>query len=118
MRSPTKMRSMLAGTTAALGILWVAVPGAKAQQQAAPATADREALIRSALSAVPPTLRNTVKVMDFDGNVLRDGSLASLACRPRPPSLAPCAWTRAGWGGWTLSQSASLSRGPGSASAI
>ena len=101
MRSPTKMRSMLAGAATALGVLWAAVPGAwaQAQQQAAPAAADREALIRSALSAAPPTLRGTVKVMDFDGNVLRDGP-PGFTCLPAPPGLAGPMCLDEVWMGW------------------
>jgi hypothetical protein len=54
----------------AVAILLAHVPPLPAAAQAPP---DREAMLRSALSAAPPTLRDTVKVMDFDGNVLRDG---------------------------------------------
>ncbi len=54
---------------------------------AAQAPPNRDAMMRSALSAAPPTLRDTVKVMDFEGNVLRDGP-AGWTCLPAPPGIA------------------------------
>jgi hypothetical protein len=92
-RNLPKTCLMLAGVAAVLSVLWVGVPEGRAQTQqqpavpAAPAAVNREALIRSALSAAPPTLRDTVKVMDFDGNVLRDGP-PGFTCLPAPPDIA------------------------------
>ena len=104
MRNSPKMRAMLAGATAALGVLCTGVPSGWAQQTqqqpaATPAAADRDALIRSALSAAPPTLRQTVKVMDFDGNVLRDGP-PGFTCLPAPPKLAGPMCLDEVWMGW------------------
>jgi hypothetical protein len=106
MRNSPKMRAMLAGATAALGVLCMGVPSGWAQQtqqqpaaSATPTAADREALIRSALSAAPPTLRQTVKVMDFDGNVLRAGP-PGFTCLPAPPNLAGPMCLDEVWMGW------------------
>ena len=73
MQNTPKMRAVLAGAAATLGVLCMGMPAGWAQQtqqqpaaSATPTAADREALIRSALSAAPPTLHQTVKVMDFD----------------------------------------------------
>ncbi len=94
MRNPTKICPMLAGAAVALGLLCMAAPDGRAQTQAqqqpasaTPSPADRDTMIRSALSAAPPTLRDTVKVMDFNGNVLRDGP-PGFTCLPAPPNLA------------------------------
>jgi hypothetical protein len=94
------MRSLLAGA-AALGLLCAGAPAAWAQQQqaGAPTGAEREAMMRSALSAAPPTLRNTVKVMDFKGNVLRDGP-PGFTCLPAPPGIAGPMCLDEVWMGW------------------
>ncbi|MCL1040811.1 hypothetical protein L2712_03975 [Shewanella marisflavi] len=48
--------------------------------------ADKQALLADALSAAPPTLRDKVTVMDWDKNVLQQGS-SNYTCFPTPPSL-------------------------------
>lgn len=53
---------------------------------AGPALAD-EALIEQALSAAPPQVAETATVMDFEGNVLREGS-GGYTCFPAPPGIA------------------------------
>jgi len=58
-----------------------------AAAQSPPTGAEREAMIRSALSAAPATLRDTVRVADFNGNVLRDGP-PGYTCLPAPPGIA------------------------------
>ena len=63
----------------------IAVPAAA---QSPPAAApDRDAMMRSALSAAPATMRDTVRVTDWEGNVLREGP-AGFTCLPAPPGLA------------------------------
>jgi hypothetical protein len=44
-------------------------------------------LIQSALSAAPPTLRDSVKVMGSDGTILREGS-SEFTCLPAPQGFA------------------------------
>jgi len=46
----------------------------------------REAMIADALSAAPPSLAATAMVMDWEGNMLREGS-GPYTCMPTPPSL-------------------------------
>lgn len=48
--------------------------------------ADNQALLEDALSAAPPTLRDKVTVMDWQQNVLQQGS-SNYTCFPTPPSL-------------------------------
>lgn len=49
---------------------------------------DKQALIEEALSAAPPTIADKVTVMDWEGNVLREGSgEVALTCHPTPPGL-------------------------------
>ena len=48
--------------------------------------ADQHAMIEDALSAAPPTLRDSATVVDWDGNVLRQGS-ANYTCYPTPSQL-------------------------------
>ena len=48
--------------------------------------ADQHTMIEDALSAAPPTLRDSATVMDWDGNVLRQGS-ANYTCYPTPAQL-------------------------------
>lgn len=57
----------------------------KAAAEAAAAAA-REAMIADALSAAPSSLAATAKVVDWDGNVLRDGS-GHYTCMPTPADL-------------------------------
>ncbi|PWS36010.1 hypothetical protein DFH01_18020 [Falsiroseomonas bella] len=68
---------------AALGVAWQ--PGLGAAQ-GTPA-GDRDALMRSALSAAPPLLRDRVRVMDLEGHVLREGD-AAFTCLPAPQGFA------------------------------
>lgn len=49
--------------------------------------AHHEALIKDALSAAPPTLVDSVSVVDWDGNVLRQGT-SEYTCMPTPPNVA------------------------------
>ena len=58
-----------------------------AAAQAPPTGAERDTMIQSALSAAPATLRDTVRVADWNGNTLRDGP-AGFTCLPAPPGLA------------------------------
>jgi hypothetical protein len=76
------MRSNPAWLAAAA--LSLALP-AHAQSPAAPP--DRAAQIASALSAAPATLRDSVRVADFEGNVLREGP-PGFTCLPAPPGIA------------------------------
>lgn len=93
----SRIRPALAGAVAAVGALCLGTAGAAAQQPQAPP--DREALIRSALSAAPPTMRDTVRVADFDGKVLRDGP-PGFTCLPAPPNLAGPMCLDEVWMGW------------------
>ena len=49
--------------------------------------AHHEALIKDALSAAPPTLVDSVSVVDWDGNVLRKGT-GDYTCMPTPPRVS------------------------------
>jgi hypothetical protein len=55
---------------------------------AAPQTAqpDKQAKIREALSAAPPDVAKTAKVMDWDGTVLKEGT-GAYTCYPTPPQF-------------------------------
>lgn len=77
------MRTLL--LACALGLAGPAL--AQQAPSAAPATPDREALIRGALSAAPPTLRSNVRVMGLDGTLLREGT-GEFTCLPAPPGFA------------------------------
>ncbi len=50
------------------------------------ATDNSQALLEDALSAAPPSLRDKVTVVDWDNNVLQEGS-SSYTCFPTPPQL-------------------------------
>lgn len=50
------------------------------------ADANVEALIKDALSAAPPTLTDKVTVVDWEGNVLREGT-GRYTCFPTPAQL-------------------------------
>jgi hypothetical protein len=81
MRQNSTRLACLAAFAAALATL-------PAVAQSPPATTpDRDAMIRSALSAAPAMMRDTVRVADWEGNVLRDGP-AGFTCMPAPPGLA------------------------------
>ncbi|HEY8578823.1 MAG TPA: hypothetical protein VIL72_02990 [Beijerinckiaceae bacterium] len=58
-----------------------AAPGATAGRTAA---VDTDALIKDALSAAPPLIERSAKVMDWDGKVLRDG-VGDYTCLPTHP---------------------------------
>ncbi|MEI8597978.1 hypothetical protein P4S64_11550 [Vibrio sp. M60_M31a] len=47
---------------------------------------DSQALLDDALSAAPPTIRDKVTVMDWNNNVLQEGS-SQYTCFPTPPQL-------------------------------
>lgn len=47
---------------------------------------DSKALLEDALSAAPPTIRDKVTVMDWNNNVLQEGS-SQYTCFPTPPQL-------------------------------
>lgn len=51
-----------------------------------PAAQDKAALIRDALSAAPPAVAKTAKVVDVDGTVLRPGS-GIYTCYPTMPQI-------------------------------
>src|SRR5215475_12265578 len=46
----------------------------------------KQALIKDAVSATPPAITKTVKVMNWDGAVLRDRG-GTYTCFPTPPEL-------------------------------
>lgn len=48
--------------------------------------ADKNTLLKDALSAAPPTLKNKVTVMDWEQNVLQKGD-GQYTCFPTPPQL-------------------------------
>jgi len=84
-------------------LLRVAVVAAALPVLAAPAIGadDAAAKIEDALSAAPPTLRETVTVLDWDGTVLQEGS-GAYTCYPSPPQLqgaAPMCLDEP-WQGW------------------
>lgn len=88
--------TMKAGALGAVAMLCATMP---ATAQAPPAGAERDAMIQSALSAAPPTLRDTVRVADWNGNTLRDGP-AGYTCLPAPPGLAGPMCVDEVWMGW------------------
>ncbi|TKB48529.1 hypothetical protein FCL40_12530 [Ferrimonas sediminicola] len=63
----------------------VALSGALLFAAAVPAS-DTAAMLEDALSAAPPTLRDKVTVMDWNNNVLKEGS-SDYTCFPTPPQL-------------------------------
>lgn len=58
--------------------------GAKATDVSAMKPADKDALIKDALSAAPPLIKQDAKVMDWDGKVLKEGS-GDYTCLPTHP---------------------------------
>lgn len=88
-----------AGTAAGAGT--AATAGAPGATGAASTTAgaERDALMQSALSAAPPTLRDTVKVVDLEGRVLRDGP-GDFTCLPAPKGFAGPMCLDGQWMGW------------------
>lgn len=71
----------------------VVTPAAVLLFAAAAATAetgvqiDEAALVKEALSAAPPQVAKTARVMDLEGNLLREGT-GAFTCFPAPPDLA------------------------------
>lgn len=57
-----------------------------AQKQAAAASPDRDAMIADALSAAPPQIAATARVLAMDGTVLREGS-GRFTCMATPPGM-------------------------------
>ncbi len=55
-------------------------------QAAAAASADRDAMIADALSAAPPQVAATARVVAMDGTVLREGS-GPFTCMATPPGM-------------------------------
>lgn len=74
----TKCRSGSQPTLALIASV-LAAPGALA--------ADADSMIEEALSAAPPQVRETAKVQDFEGNVLREGD-GPYTCFPAPEGIA------------------------------
>ncbi|HKE31128.1 MAG TPA: hypothetical protein VKD65_05340 [Candidatus Angelobacter sp.] len=66
---------------AAVGVALIL--GAHASQAA---KSDKEALIKDALSAAPPDVAKTAKVIDWDGKVLKEGS-GAYTCYPTPAQV-------------------------------
>lgn len=75
------MRNDVPTISAAAAAALILAAGAPAAQ-----AADKAAMIEDALKAAPPTLVDTVKVMDWEGNVLREGD-GTYVCLPTPPQL-------------------------------
>ncbi len=94
-RLPTRRGARVSTAAAALGALCLLHAG-EAGAQSSP---DRAALIRNALSAAPPTLRDRVKVMDHDGNVLREGD-NGFTCLPAPQGFAGPMCLDSQWMAW------------------
>lgn len=86
-----------AGTTA--GTAAKAGGASTAGRAASTGGSDTDALIRSALSAAPPTLRDTVKVVDLEGRVLRDGQ-GPFTCLPAPKGFAGPMCLDGQWMAW------------------
>jgi len=59
---------------------------AAAEAAAATAAAAREAMIADALSAASPALAASAKIVDWEGNVLREGS-GNYTCMPTPKAM-------------------------------
>ncbi|MCC7272517.1 MAG: hypothetical protein IT561_07605, partial [Alphaproteobacteria bacterium] len=68
----------------AISLLAGCVLAASPAEAAKPAKASKQALIRDALSAAPPTIAKTATVADWDGTVLRKGS-GAYHCMPTHP---------------------------------
>lgn len=82
-RTPRLRATAALAAAASLGL--VCQPGGSAAQ--GQPTPGRDALIRSALSAAPPLLRDRVRVTDLEGHVLREGD-AAFTCLPAPQGFA------------------------------
>ena len=73
---------------AAVSLAVGACSNKKAEEEAAAAAAaaDREATVAEALSAARPSMAAAAKVVDWSGNVLKDGT-GIYTCLPSPPDL-------------------------------
>ena len=71
-------------TTSAAALLCATGPAVAA---ATGAQADGTAVIEEALSAAPPQVAETARVLDLEGNVLREGT-GAFTCFPAPPDVA------------------------------
>ena len=76
------MKGRLMATAAAVLILPAAATTAETGGQT-----DEAALIEEALSAAPPQVAETARVMDLEGNMVREGT-GAFTCFPAPPDLA------------------------------
>ncbi|WP_425450010.1 hypothetical protein [Virgifigura deserti] len=76
--APRPSLFITASGTALLLSLGLALGSAAAAEQ------DKQALIEEALSAAPPQVAETAKIMDWDGTVLKEGS-EDFTCLPTPP---------------------------------
>ena len=85
-RGPRPLHRIL-GLAVAAGVAALGAAPGSAIAQAPAGGAEREALISSALSAAPPMLRDRVRVMDQQGNVLREGD-GAFTCLPAPQGFA------------------------------
>jgi hypothetical protein len=65
-----------------------ALATAVAASAATGAEPDKQALLEDALSAAPPAIRAVAKVIDEQGNVLREGS-GVYTCTPTPATMRP-----------------------------
>jgi hypothetical protein len=92
-----KLRNRAAAITgAAVLFAGVAFVGAAATQGPAP---DREVMIREALSAAPPTLRDSARIVDGAGTLLREGA-SGFTCMPAPQGIAGPVCLDAQWMEW------------------
>ena len=80
------MPSFIAGARYAVLIASVLTLAAIVPQTAGAAEPDRQAKIDDALRAAPPAVRETARVMDHDGTVLKEGS-GVYTCMPTAPSI-------------------------------
>ncbi|MDP5293778.1 hypothetical protein Q9290_16005 [Oceanimonas sp. CHS3-5] len=67
-------------------IFTLALCGLGGQALAAPTDEQKQAMLVDALNAAPPTLRDSVTVVDWEQNVLQQGS-GDYTCFPTPPQL-------------------------------
>jgi hypothetical protein len=67
-------------------LLWAALFGTAITAVPARADDSKEAKIQDALKAAPPSLADTVTVMDWDGTVLRQGT-GEYTCMPTGPGV-------------------------------
>ncbi len=95
-RTPLPLTLIL--TVAAISTATLLLPAGLAAQTRAPANPD--ALIAEALSAAPATVAVNATVMDWEQNVLREGS-GDWVCFPSPPSISNAPMCLDGaWSAW------------------